>query len=96
MIRRVEKEDHDVHTAMEGLAWRTIDKHGPEDLTPEDKIALHIASKELAERVKADINLLIEWEERYQLGLIDYLTGKKENTRERLAAESRAAYQVQR
>ncbi|MDD4239683.1 MAG: helix-turn-helix transcriptional regulator [Desulfotomaculaceae bacterium] len=92
MIRRVEKEDHDVHTAMEGLAWRTIDKHGPEDLTPEDKIALHIASKELAERVKADINLLIEWDERYQLGLVEYLTGKKEIPTTCVAAESRASY----
>lgn len=92
MIRRAEKEDHDVHVAMQGLAWRTIDKNGPQDLTQEDEIALRAAAKEIAERIKADINLLIEWDERYRLGLIDYLTGKKGKPPACVAAEPRASY----
>lgn len=91
MIRRVEKEDHDVHQAMDmhQIPWRTIDKTKKEDLTPDDILALNVTAKEIAERARADINLLIQWEKDYSLGLLDYLTGKKESTRE---CESRAAY----
>lgn len=92
MIRRAEKEDHDVHEAMQGLAWRTIDKNGPQDLTNEDVIVLNVAAKEIADRIKADINLLIEWDERYRLDLIDYLTGKKEKSPVCVAAEPRVSY----
>ena len=89
MLRRVEKEDHEADAAMRGIAWRTIDKNHAGDLTPEDRIALQAAGKELIDRAKADLQLVIEWEERYKLGLIDYLTGTKESTRE---CESRAAF----
>ena len=90
MLRRVEKEDHEADEAMRGLGWRTIGKNHADDLTEEDRVALRTAGKELIDRVKADLDLVIEWEERYRLGLMDYLIDGKEKTRERLAADSRA------
>lgn len=90
MLRRVEKEDSEADRALQGLGWRTIDKNHADDLTAEDRTALLAAGVEIIDRIKADLNLVIEWEERYQLGLVDYFTGAKENTRESLAA-TRAA-----
>lgn len=95
MLRRVEKEDSEADRALQGLGWRTINKNTAGDLAPEDRMALQAAGKELIDRIRADLNLVIEWEERFRLGLVDYLTGAKESTRECLAAEPRAAYQVQ-
>lgn len=92
MLRRVEKEDAEADAALEPLAWRTIDKDGPEDLTPEDVIALKAAGKEIADRIRADINLLVEWEDRYQLGLLDYLTEKEKALGS--IAETRAVYET--
>ena len=94
MIRRVEKEDHDVHQAMEmhEIPWRTIDKRNREDLSPDDMFALHATAKEIAERVRADINLLIQWDKDFGLNLLEYLTGKKEIPMTCVAAESRASY----
>jgi len=79
MIRRVEKEDAEADAALQPIGWRIIDKDGPDDLTADDKLALLTAGKEIADRVKAEINLLIEWEDRYQLGLLEHLTGEKKN-----------------
>ena len=94
MLRRVEKEDYEADEAMRGLGWRTIDKNHADDLTEEDRIALRTAGKELIDRIKADLGLVIEWEERYRLGLMDYLLDGKEKTRERLAADSRVRAQI--
>ncbi|TEB13412.1 helix-turn-helix transcriptional regulator [Pelotomaculum propionicicum] len=91
MIRRVEKEDHEAHEALRPLGWRIIDKQKPEDLTDEDVFALKVVGKEVSERIKTDINLLIELEETFQLGLLDYLTGKKEIAQ---VAEPQATYNV--
>jgi hypothetical protein len=89
MIRRVEKEDHEAHEALKPLGWRIIDKQKPEDLTDEDVFALNAVGKEISDRVKADINLLIELEERFRVGLLEYLTGKKEIA---VACEPTATY----
>lgn len=76
MLRRVEKEDSEADEALKGIGWRTIDKDSPEDLTEDDRTALKIAAKEVADRIKTDFNLLVEWDDRYQLGILDYLIGK--------------------
>ncbi|HOV80378.1 MAG TPA: hypothetical protein PK728_09780 [Bacillota bacterium] len=77
MIRRVEKEDVEADEALKPIAWRTIDKQLAEDLTPEDVVALKAAAKEISDRIIAEINLLIEWEDRYKLGLLDMLRQKE-------------------
>lgn len=94
MIRRAEKEDHDVHAAMDAhqIPWRTIDKTKGEDLNQDDVLALNVTAKEIADRIRADINLLIQWEKDFGLGLLDYLTGKKEIPSTCVAADSRAGY----
>lgn len=92
MIRRVEKEDAEADAALEQLAWRIIDKDGPDDLNEHDVMALRTAAKEIADRIKTDINLLIEWEDRYQLGLLDYLTEKEKPAL--AVAEERSAYKT--
>lgn len=90
MLRRVEKEDAEADAALKSIGWRIIDKECPEDLTEDDKFALLTAAKEIADRVKTEINLLIEWEDRYRLGLLEHLTGEKKKG---LVAETRATYQ---
>ena len=85
MLHRVEKEDHEADTALEGMGWRLIDKEKPEDLTEDDRIALTLAAKEIADRIKTDFNMLIEWEDRYKLGLLDLLIDKEKDPQKRAA-----------
>jgi len=75
------------------MGWRLIDKTSGEHLTQEDVIALKVAAREMSDRIKADLNLLIEWEDRYQLGLLGELISGKEKGLG-FVAESRAAYQI--
>jgi transcriptional regulator with XRE-family HTH domain len=82
MLRRVEKEDSEADNALKGLGIRLIDKNGPEDLTEDDRIALTVAAKEIADRIRHDFNLLVELEDRYKLGLMDLLV-EKENSPKR-------------
>lgn len=93
MIRRVEKEDAEADAAMKPVGWRLIDKKKPEDLSKEDVFALNAVAKEVGDRVKADINFLIELEENFRLGLLEYLTGKKEIAAT-LVAEPAAGYNL--
>jgi transcriptional regulator with XRE-family HTH domain len=79
MLRRVEKEDIEADNALKGLGIRLIDKNGPEDLTEEDRIALTLAAKEMADRIKHDFNLLVELEDRYKLGLMSLLVEKEKS-----------------
>ena len=88
MIRRVEKEDAEADEALRPIGWRIINKNTPEDLTEDDKTALRAAATEIIHRVIAELNMLVEWEDRYSLGLLDYITGKEKG----LVAETRAAY----
>lgn len=78
MLRRVEKEDRDVDEAFQKhqIAWRTIDKQTAEDLTPEDVFALKAVAAEISQEIIAQLNLLIEWEDRYKLGLLDIFRQK--------------------
>ena len=91
MLQRTLKEDTEADRQLIDIGWRIIDKNRPEDLTPEDVVALKAAAKETIDRINADINMIIEWEDRYQLGLLDYLTGKKKNS---LVAETQATYNI--
>lgn len=90
MLRRVEKEDAEADAALKSLGWRIIDKNSPDDLSKDDVFALVAVGKELSERIKADLNLLVELEDRFQLGLLDYLTGEKEKSPACVAAGPRA------
>lgn len=90
LLQRALKEDHEADILINQAGARLIDKAGPEDLTPEDMTFLQAAAKELSDEITASINLLIELEDRYKLGLLGYLTGQKEKTQ--AVAEARASY----
>lgn len=89
LLQRVMKEDNEADEALRFIGWRLIDKTSREHLTAEDVTALKTAAREMSHRIKADLNLLIEWEDRYQLGLLDELVNGKEKGRG-IFAESRA------
>lgn len=91
MIRRVEKEDAEADAALKKIAVLIIDAEGPEDLTEDARRELFRAGKELCDRIRADLNTVIELEDRFQLGLLDYMTGEKEKS---LVAETRAIYKT--
>lgn len=79
MVRRVEKEDAEADEAVGMLGHMLIDKSEPDDLEPEERAIFMGIGKELADRIRADLNLLVELDDRYKLGLVDYLTDKKKS-----------------
>jgi len=93
MIRRVEKEDREADEALEKLPWLLMDKNGPEDLTPEEKLRVKRKAKEILDRVCVDLNLVAELDDRFRLGLLEYLTGKIEKALGTVA-EPRATYKT--
>lgn len=80
MLRRAEKEDLEAEAALKPIAYLLIDKHNPEDLNPEERHCLSMAGRELCDRIQADINLIMELDDRYNLELSSYLTEKKKET----------------
>lgn len=92
LLQRVLKEDSEADEALKPMGWRLIDKNQPEHLTPEDVMALNVAAKEMSHRIVAEINLLIEWEDRFHLGLLEHLTGKKEKSPDCVTTAPRANY----
>lgn len=94
MIRRVEKEDAEADAAIKPLGWRLIDKNKPEDLTPEDEAVIDLVGKEVSERIKADLNLLITLDTQYKRNLVErFLLSEKEKGLG-IVAESRASYKT--
>lgn len=65
LIRTIKREDEQADEAIERLADRLVDKPGDEDLTDEDTAEIRMNVKEIADRVRADINLLAELDSRY-------------------------------
>jgi hypothetical protein len=85
LIRRDEKEDHEADQALKTLPYLILDKHGPEDMTPEDYEVLRTFFRESIESISARINLMIELDDRYQAGLLDELRGDREKDRSKAA-----------
>lgn len=77
MLRRVEKEDFEADQALKTVPWILIDKSQPEDLTTDEKMILQKAGREVCDRIKVDLNLAVELDDRFQLGLLDYLLEKE-------------------
>ncbi len=80
LIRRVEKEDREADAAMHDIPFVLIDKQTAQDLSPEDRLMVQNAGKEICDRICADLNLVCELDDTFQLGLVDYLLDKKEKT----------------
>lgn len=79
MVRRVEKEDTEADRAVRDLGFLLIDKMSSEDLTPDERNDLFRIGREIADRARADMNLLAELDDTYNLGLVDYLTEKEKS-----------------
>lgn len=79
LLQRNLKEDKEADEVLAELGFRLIDKQTRADLTDVDILFLRCVGKELSDRVKSDINLLIELEDRYQIGLLDYLLQKEKD-----------------
>lgn len=77
MIRRVEKEDAEADEALRYLPWILIDKNGPEDLSPEERDLMFSIGKEICDRICVDTNLVEEMDDRFKLGLVEYLARKE-------------------
>lgn len=78
MIRRLEKEDMEADTAMRSIPYIIIDAESAADLSPEDRTTLKQAMKELADRIHVELNILVEMDDRYDLGSLEYLLRKKD------------------
>ena len=76
MIRRAEKEDAEADAALRELPWLLLDKQGG-DLTAQEKDLAMAIGRELCDRIHADLNLIVEMDDQYHLGLIEYLTERK-------------------
>lgn len=83
MIRRVEKEDFEADEALKPVSWIIIDKNRPEDLTPEEVVMMKAAVKEICDRVINELNLVIELDDRYRLGLMDVIRTKEKAPQKR-------------
>lgn len=79
LLQRALKEDREADALLNELGFRLIDKQTRADLKDVDILFLRTVGKELSDRVKSDINLLIELEDRYQIGLLDYLLQKEKD-----------------
>lgn len=77
MLRRIEKEDHEADKALEDVPWILIDKNRPEDLSPDERLILQKAGQEVCDRIKVDLNFVVEMDDRFHLELVEYLTERK-------------------
>ncbi|MEN6348937.1 MAG: hypothetical protein ABFD08_05985 [Syntrophomonas sp.] len=77
MIRRVEKEDFEADRALKELPWLLIDKNAPEDLQGEERAKVFEGCLEVFDRIQADFNFIVEADDKFQLGLIDYATKRE-------------------
>lgn len=85
MIIRLKRQDKIVAAVLDDLPELLLDRNTREDLTPDDiKKILEIAYH-LVDRTNGTINLIMELEVRYKLGLTQYMQGEKKSA---LAATS--------
>lgn len=77
MIVRNLKESSEATEVVRQLPTRVLDKFSAADLSAEDNELIEQAKKEVSERVRADLYLLVELDDLYNTGLTEYLTNKK-------------------
>lgn len=80
LIRHIKREDVEADAAIDRIADRLIDKPANDDLTEDDVAILRPEVREIADRVKADINFLTELDSRYpKLRIRELFTEKKKS-----------------
>lgn len=86
MIRKAEKEDAEADAALKRIAILLLDANGPEDLTEEVREEAALLLNEVLDRINMDFNTVIEIDDRFRLGIMEYLVGGKEKTTQRRVA----------
>jgi len=79
MIIRLKKMDKPVMKALDDLPEILLDKNSKDDLSEEEATFVSETACQLVDRANGTINLIMELEVRYKLGIIEYMQGKKES-----------------
>ncbi len=75
VLQRALKEDHEADQALCGMSFRLVDKQCEHDITEEDRLAIMTAAMELVDRIRADLSLLVTWEDTFKIQLVKLLLG---------------------
>ncbi|GMB01049.1 hypothetical protein [Pelosinus sp. IPA-1] len=77
MILRLRKQDKELVYILDDLPVLLLDKNIREDLSDSEFEEVEMATRKLVDRANSTINLIMELEVRYKLGLSNYLQGKE-------------------
>lgn len=80
MIIRLKRQDKAVMNGLNDLPELLLDKESQADLTTEETARLTEITCQLVDRANGTINLIMELETRYQIGVTDYMQGGKEKS----------------
>jgi len=75
VLQRTLKEDYEADQALQGMSFRLVDKQCEHDITEEDRLAIMTAAMELVDRIRADLSLLVTWEDTFKIQLVKLLLG---------------------
>ena len=79
MIIRLKKQDKEVMVLVEDLPIILLDKICKEDLTEDDLLVLNETMEKLIDRTNSTFNLVMELENKYGLGVTQYMQGKEKS-----------------
>lgn len=77
MIIRLKKQDKVISSVLNDLPEMLLDKNSYEDLSKEEVDHITTVAYQLVNRANGTINLVMELEARYHLGITPYLQGKE-------------------
>jgi len=80
MILRLKKQDKEIFVLLEDLPVTLLDKNGRKDLSENELNDLELTAHRLVDRANSTINLIMELEYKYGLGVTDYMKGKEKAT----------------
>lgn len=79
MIIRLKAYDKNTSKLLDELPIILLDKNSHDDLSIEDKQYLTITAQKLIDQTNSTINLIMELESKYKIGLTSYLQGKEKS-----------------
>jgi hypothetical protein len=88
LIQRSIIEDSEADQAVKDVIKIVLEKRNAEDLTPDEVVRLKQVAVEVCESICSDLNLLIEFDDMYKLGLVEWLQAKTKTDRRRQASQS--------
>jgi hypothetical protein len=79
MLLRTKKQDKEIYGRLEELSVMLLDKNTRNDLSEDESTYLEDTTYKLIDRANSTINLIMELEHKYGLGLTEYLQGKEKS-----------------